>query len=384
MDAMIAAAVGRWQTKSIKVLSLSLIALLVVTCTRKPEPIKVGFVGGLTGRTSDLGISARNGVVLAVEEQNAAGGVAGRPIVLITKDDQQDPESALKVDLELIQEGAVAIIGHLTSQMSVEAVPLVNQRHIVMLSPTTSTSQLAGKDDYFIRVIVSVDDSIRHLAGYAFHDLGLTRVVVAYDTSNRSFTEEYFTIFNSTYESMGAGQVIPEAFESGSTNGFADIAERILAEAPEGIVIAANALDTAILCQQIRQHNATVRLLASGWAYTSDFLQHGGPAVEGVIFPQWYDPQSGSPSFKAFATRYEARYGKFPNFASMFGYDAAKVLIEALHITQDPARLKAVILDQGTFKGLQGEIRIDRFGDARRKFYLFIVHNGKFEVLRTP
>ena len=384
MDAMLADVAARRGIRPMMGLALIMVGLLAMTCTRKPEAIKVGFVGGLTGRTSDLGISARNGVVLAVEEQNAAGGVAGRPIALITKDDKQDPETALKVDLELIQEGVVAIIGHLTSQMSVEAVPLVNQRHIVMLSPTTSTSQLAGKDDYFIRVIVSVADSIRHLAGYAYHDLGLSRVVVAYDTSNRSFTEEYFTIFSSTYESMEAGQVIPVAFESGGATSFADLATRMLAEAPDGIVIAANALDTAILCQQIRQRTATVKLLASGWAYTSDFLQHGGPAVEGVIFPQWYDPQSASPAFKAFATRYEARYGKFPNFASMFGYDAAKVLIEALHITQDPARLKAVILDQGNFQGLQGEIRIDRFGDALRKFYLFIVRNGKFEVLRSP
>lgn len=370
--------------KPVTIRLLLLVGLLAVSCAREPEPIKVGFVGGLTGRTSDLGISARNGVVLAVEEQNAAGGVAGRPIVLITKDDQQDPRLALKVDQELIEEGVVAIIGHLTSQMSMEAVPLVNQHKILMLSPTTSTNQLTGQDDYFVRVIVSAAEAVRHLARYAYQNLRLQRVVVAFDTSNRSFTEEYFTVFRSTFEAMGGGQIIPVEFESGGSIGFGDLAERILAADPAGIVIAANALDTAILCQQIRQRNAAVRLLASGWAYTADFLQHGGPAVEGVVFPQWYDPQSASPAFKAFAARYETRYGNFPNFASMFGYDAGKVLIEALQTSQDPTRLKALILERGVFQGLQGEIRIDRFGDASRQFYLFVVRNGKFEILESP
>jgi branched-chain amino acid transport system substrate-binding protein len=78
----------------------------MIGCEKKKEPIKVGFVGGLTGRLSDLGSGGRNGVMLAVEEINNAGGISGRPVELITKDDKQDPEVAVKVDKELIDERA--------------------------------------------------------------------------------------------------------------------------------------------------------------------------------------------------------------------------------------------------------------------------------------
>jgi branched-chain amino acid transport system substrate-binding protein len=79
---------------------------------------KIGFVGGLTGKSSDLGIQGRNSVMLAVEEINSQGGINGRPLQLITKDDKQDPQTALKVDRELIDEGVITIIGHMTSTMS--------------------------------------------------------------------------------------------------------------------------------------------------------------------------------------------------------------------------------------------------------------------------
>ena len=108
------------------------------------KPIKVGFVGGLTGRLSDLGIAGRNGVIMAIEEINKAGGINKRPIELITKDDKQDPEVAVNVDKELIDEGVVAIIGHMTSAMSIAALPLINKKQILMISPTTSTNKLFG------------------------------------------------------------------------------------------------------------------------------------------------------------------------------------------------------------------------------------------------
>ncbi|MEW5815083.1 MAG: ABC transporter substrate-binding protein [Spirochaetota bacterium] len=126
-------------------------------CTEK-NPIKIGFAGGLTGIHSDLGIAGRNGALLAVEEITSAGGIKGRPVVLITKDDQQDPVAALKVDKELIDEGVVAIIGHMTSVMTMSVIPFINKSEILMISPTTSTNELTNIDDYFFRTLPANKD----------------------------------------------------------------------------------------------------------------------------------------------------------------------------------------------------------------------------------
>ena len=100
--------------------------LILLSCT-PPEPIRIGFVGGTSGRVADLGIAGRDAVVLAVELRNQTGGVAGRKVDLLIKDDEQNPEVAQRVVRELIDQGAVAIVGPMTSAMALAVVPIANE-----------------------------------------------------------------------------------------------------------------------------------------------------------------------------------------------------------------------------------------------------------------
>ncbi len=106
-------------------LLLPLILLCGLWACTSRQPLKIGFVGGLTGRTSQLGILARNGVELAVEEANRAGGVRGRLLKLLIRDDQNDHATAVRVDRELMDEGVLAIIGHVTSSMAEAALEAI-------------------------------------------------------------------------------------------------------------------------------------------------------------------------------------------------------------------------------------------------------------------
>ncbi len=110
---------------------LALIAFVIAGCDDK-KPVRIGFAGGLTGRVSALGTAGRDGVVLAVEEINSRGGLNGRPVELVVRDDKQEPEPALAVDRELIDEGAAAIIGHMTSSMTLAVQELVNKEKILI------------------------------------------------------------------------------------------------------------------------------------------------------------------------------------------------------------------------------------------------------------
>lgn len=120
-------------------------------CSKK-KPVKIGFAGTLTGRLSDLGTAGRNGVMLAVEDINKSGGINGHPVELLIRDDKHDPLVSREVSQDLVNEGVVAIIGHMTSVASVASVPVVNKENVVMISPTTSANDLTGIDDYFFRV----------------------------------------------------------------------------------------------------------------------------------------------------------------------------------------------------------------------------------------
>jgi branched-chain amino acid transport system substrate-binding protein len=364
-------------------LYLSILIGLVIDgagCENK-KPIRIGFVGGLTGRLSDLGIAGRNGVTLAIEACNAAGGIKGRPVELLTKDDKQDAQAAVAADKELIDKGVVAIIGHMTSSMSLAALPVINQNEILMISPTTSTNQLMGIDDYFFRVTPPNKIEIDHLAGHAFKALGLKKMAAVYDLSNQAYTEGYLQDFTADFEARGGSIVTALSFRSGSGTHFADLAQALLAEKPEGVLIIAGALDAAMICQHIRLAGSKVPIISCGWAMTNDLIANGGPAIEGVIFSHPWEWESQRREYLDFKERFRSRFGSEPNFAAAKSYEAAQIILEALAINDDPKKLKATILKQKVFHGIHGDFTMDPYGDPKRDLYLIVVRDGTFRTL---
>jgi len=327
---------------------------------------------------SALGTNGRNGVLLAVEECNAIGGIEGHLIKLITKDDKHEEEQAIKVDQELIKEGVVAIIGHMTSTMSVKAVPLINKENMVMISPTTS--KLSGLDDNFIRML-PYDQTNMHLAKYVYDGLGLRKLAIVYDLSNIAFSQLIRDNFTSAFESFGGKIILSKEFRSGTNIDYIYLVKTLLEHQSEGLLIVAGAIDTAMICQHIRKSGSKIYLLANGWSGTDEIIQHGGPAIEGLIFPIMYNKDSQAKKFLEFKNHFNNRFGYIPDFAAVYAYEAAQLLFNALSESTDPSKLKEIILKQAMLDGLQGEITLDKYGDAQRKTFIISINNGKINVL---
>jgi len=362
------------------ILILSILVLAAIGCEKKENPIKVGFVGGLTGRLSDLGTAGRNGVILAVEGINNQGGINGRPVELIVKDDRQNPEEALKVDRELVDGGVIAIIGHMTSSMSMVAIPFVNKHKVLMISPTTSTNKVTGIDDYFVRVIPPNKSETDHLASHAHKVMGLKKMAAIYDLSNRAYTEGYFNNFRDVFEDLGGKINYVETFISGKDVDFAKSADSLLNTDPDGVLIVTGGPDAAMITQRIRMKGVRDPIFSCGWAMTADLIHDGGPAVEGVVFSQLFDRKSRQKTYLEFRKRFEERFGEAPNFAAAHGYEAALALFKALSKNANPQELKATILAQNIFSGVQGDFIVDQYGDPQRERSLITVENGQFEA----
>ncbi len=354
-----------------------LILSFLLGCESEKQ-INIGLVGGLTGRHSDLGIYGRNGVILAIEEVNKNGGINQQLVNLIIKDDKQDPATAIRVVKELVDEKVIAIIGHFTSTMSMVSVPTINREKVVMISPTTATNELTELDDYFIRVMSPSRAAIEYLAKYSFDVLNLKNVVVIYDVSNQAFSKAWYSILKEQAGQRNGTKVVPMAFTSNSSVRFSELVQKVLAKNPDGILIAAASLDTAMICQQLKKLDSNARLLSTMWAMTDDFIQHAGSAAEGVIFAHWFYEEYRSKASERFRHAYLNRFNHKPNFASYFGYEAAQVLIKSLSLNLDPVKLKETIIRKRVFKGIQGEITIDQYGDPLRKFFLMSLKDGKF------
>jgi len=360
-------------------LALVCIALLLNGCEQ--EPIRIGFVGGMSGRVADLGVGGRNGALLAVEERNAQGGINGRIVELVIRDDEQNAETAGKVTRDLIERNVEAIIGPMTSSMALAIVPIVNKARLVAVSPTVTTTELSGLDDYFLRVLPDTHTYAPKSARFHLEKTGLRRAALIYDTGNSSYTVSWLTSFSKAFDRLGGRVVAVNSFKSGENVAFAPIVHDLLQHNPDLVVLVCSAVDAALLCQQIRKLDPRATISVSEWGSTERFIELGGAAVEGVYFAQFLDHSNTTPRYRSFLASYRKRFGQDPGFSGLAGYDAATVVLNALAARKSGMSLKSTILAVAAYQGVQRTIVLNRFGDTDSTTFITVVRNGRFVTL---
>jgi branched-chain amino acid transport system substrate-binding protein len=357
--------------------------LLPAGCERD-KPLLIGFSGCLTGKFSDLGVSGRDGAMLAAERINGTGGVNGRKIELLIRDDENDPVTALRADEELMDAGVEAIIGHMTSGVTMIAKVLADARKVPMISPTASTEELTGVKDYFFRVVPPNSAEIRPLVGYVATETSIRTVTAAADASNRAYTYPWTSGFADRLTARGGRLLNTVFFDSGKGRpDYSSLAEQLLEPGPDAVLLTAGSLDTAYLAQQIRKLDEEIPLIPCGWAMTEELLRKGGRAVEGMVFATPFYLQSRDPEYTAFRTSFLERYGREPDFAAINAYEALWALAQALE-GDCKTDLKDCLLSTESYRGLQGRFTLDDYGDPQRDFVILRIENGSFRRVETP
>ncbi len=354
------------------------VALATLLSCQNREPIRIGFIAGLTGKVADLGIAGRNGVQLAIEQRNAAGGINGKQVELVAKDIEQNPETAKRVVGELIGQKIEVIIGPMTSSMAMAIMPQINSSNSILLSPTVTTTDLYSKDDNFLRVISVTTDYAMKSARYQYEKLGIKTVAAIYDSGNKSYTESWFKGFQDAFTALGGKVVMVKTFQSSKDVEFQPMVIDLLSAKADSLLIISNAVDSALICQQVRKLSPTQRIAMSEWASTERFTELSGTASEGVVVSQFLDRNNRSQRYLDFLSAYRARFKQEPGFAGVAGYDAALVAMEAYTIRKKGESLKSVIINKKSFEGVQQSLNMDRFGDADRKTFITEIRGGKY------
>ena len=360
---------------SSRALILAAVGLLSASCS-KPEPLRLGFVSGLSGRHADLGVSSRNGALLAVERINADGGVNGRPVELVIRDDRQDPEAARRAVEELVAEGVLAIVGHATSSMAEVTVPIVNRERVLMVSPTVSATTFQGKDDWFVMLYPSNDRSARVLVEHLSRRGEARRVTILQDLSNSPFTRTWVDAFGEAHARAGGTVLRTISFASGNAPSWGALAEQALQPDPDAVLVVANAVDTAALSQQVRKRGSTAHILGTDWGFTSDVVAQGGAAMEGARFTLKVDITDASARMSRFRRVYTERFARQPDFAAYLSAEAVQILAASLRAARTREEVREAVLDR-VHEGVQGQVRIDRNGDAHREVYVMTVRDGR-------
>ncbi|MBX7200598.1 MAG: ABC transporter substrate-binding protein [Rhodospirillaceae bacterium] len=355
-------------------------AVSLVGCGQQ-DPVRIAYLGGLSGRVADLGSAGRDGMQFAVDEANEQGGVEGRKVEIVVRDDGQDPNLARAAVEALIKEKPAVIIGPMTSSIAEAVLPQLAAAELVAISPTVASSAFSGKADMFFRVAPTVPEDSARSAAYQLKR-GFRSVSIAFDIRNRTYSEDWAKHFAASFEKLGGTVKLQVEFASGDEGTYRKATQSLIESAPDSYVLVANAVDTAQLVQLLLMSGPARPMVATSWAATEDLLKLGGRNIEGLVVSQFFDRGDVSPRYDAFSRKFQARYGRAPGYPSVAAYDASRAALAALARSfKDRIPLHKALLVAGPYQGLQENWNFDAYGDAKRTLKLTVVDGGHFQVV---
>lgn len=361
-----------------------LTSCLLLTACKASAPIRIGLVGTMSGEASDLSVSGRRGAEIAIKEVNDNGGINGTLVELVVKDDENNAETALRVDQALIEDNVSLIIGHYTSGMVLSVIDYINSVDALMLGPTISADQLSQKDDNFIRFIASTKEQAEVLSEDVKSKV-MESVTVLYDERNKGFTEKLVENFGRLVKEKSGFDVNVIAYDPTVVNSRQKSLEAIKAIEPDGLFVIASAEECANVAQNLKLSLQETQFYGPLWANTQEILRKGGTFVEDMILVGAVDVESDDDSANQFLSNYYEQYGEQPTFASVYTYETVMALTRAIEETHSvhPLVIKNKMLEIATFEGVQKDVTIDAFGDNHRQYDLFQIKSGKLQKVKS-
>ena len=344
-------------------------------CDSKKEPIKIGLAVNLSGRGGTAGEYIREGAMIAAEEINKKGGIHGRPISLVIKDDENTDDGIIRADKELIAQGVPVIIGHTHSESTLKAYPYITSHDTLLFTPYAATFRLTGKDDLFFRTSVDTVSYGRALS-VLLAKRQLKRVCFLMDMSNPSFTMEYVEQTGKHF----SGNTYSVEFNSRKETDWEIVIRELMEPNPEAIVLLTEVTMTGVSAQKLRSRGFEGDLIATLWAQTSDLMRYGGKAVEGMTIVTFIKPRYNNLEYKAFAEKIKEHFHHPVTARAVRAYEAVYIISEALKKSSafTAAEIKENLLGLPEINYIMGPVKFDTFGDVIRPIYEVRIKDAEF------
>lgn len=348
-------------------------------------PIPVGEYASMTGDTATFGQSSHKGIQLAVDEINKAGGVNGRQIELHTEDDQsRAQEAATAVQKLLDRDRVVAVLGEVASGSSLPAAPICQGKQIPMISPASTNPRVTEVGDYIFRVCFIDPFQGTVMAKFAANNLKLKRMAV-FKAQDRPYSTGLADNFVTAFQGLGGEIVANESYTSTDTDFKAQLTS-IKTKSPDGIFIPGYYNEVGTIGRQARELGIKVPLLGGdGWDSPSLFDAAGG-ALEGCYFSNHYSPEEQRPAIQQFITKFKDKHsGEVPDAMAALGYDAARILADAMKRAKSLAGpdLRDAIAATKDFPGVTGTITINDKRNAVKPAVVLQIRGKAYHYVTT-
>ena len=322
----------------------------------------IGHYASLTGETATFGQSTKRGVDLALEQFNAAGGLNGKQIKVITYDTQSKPEEASAVVTKLItQDNVLAYLGEVASRLSLVAGDKAMQFKTPMISPASTNPDVTKKGEYVFRVCFIDPFQGEVMAKFASENLKAKTAAVIRDVK-QDYSMGLADYFIKAFKAKGGQIVTDTSFQSGESDFRAQLTE-VKAKNPDVVFVPGYYGDVALITQQARKLGLKQPLLGGdGWESPDLLKVAGKAALENTYYSNHYAPDTTDAAAVSFIAAFEKKYNVRPDAMAALGFDAFNVLMDSLKRAKALTRedVKNAIAETKDVKGVTGNITLDK------------------------
>lgn len=348
--------------------SVMAISFILTGCSgNNDNVIKIGINYELSGEVASYGQASVDGIKLAVEEINKAGGINGKLIELVQYDNKSDKAEATTLATKLMtRDKVVAVLGPATSGAFKATIPVANENKIPVISGSATADDVTvdanGVKEYAFRICFN--DSYQGIAmgQYSLNNLSKTKAVIIMDSSS-DYAKGLAKNFNEAFKAGGGSIVAEEAYVAGDTD-FNAIITKIKGLDFDVIFIPGYYQEAGLIIKQAREQGIDVPILGADGFDSPVLLELAGASnLNNIYFSNHYSSLDKDPSVQNFISAYKAEYNKEPNAFNALGYDLAKFVIAGIANAEGKVTgesVKNALAGTKDFVGVTGSFSIDK------------------------
>lgn len=342
------------------------------------DTIKIGYNLELSGAVAAYGQAEKNAADLAVEEINAAGGVDGKKIEVVSKDNKSDNAEAATVTTNLAtEEKVVAMLGPATSGATAAATPAATQAGVPLITPSGTQDDLTVKngkvEEYVFRSTFQDSFQGRVISQYATNTLNSKKAFVYYDASS-DYGKGLYKAFKEYYK----GDIIEETYQSGDKD-FQAALTKVKDQDFDTIVLLGYYTEAGLITKQAREMGIDKPILGPDGFADAKFIEGAGEKnATNIYYVSGYSTSVAlSDKATAFVEAYKNKYGEEPNMFAALTYDAVYMIAQAADGAENSKDIVTNLANLKDFEGVTGPISIDKEHNPVKSAIMVKIDNGK-------
>lgn len=339
--------------------------------------MKIGVLGAETGELSEYGLKTLRGVRLAAEEINAAGGINGQPLEIIHYNTAGSMTETISAVDKFIAEGVAAIIGSPTGEVTFSASKRLNDQQTILISAGTRR-RIGDTGPYMFRNTLPDETAVPDLVNYCINKAVMKNFALVSSMSN-----DYSITLTALFKRAilnGGGNVVEEVFLWSENT--ANISKedssiefqvgKIKSKSPDAVVYTGDPLEGIKIIKEMKRQGIKAPLIGGEELITENFVRDGKDAIVGTIVYAGFYADSRLPHIKNFVDSYKKKYGAYPDRIAALGYDALKMMAEAIRKAPSmrPTHIRDSLVEIKDFNGITGMTTFTANREVKKHAYI--------------